>query len=163
MTSFKIEGRAKSVYYVSVVVRAYRKILNALGTKDLKKVTEEQQQELDQLVNRGYTKGFLLGGEPEHNFTGKLSKTDFKFAGVVEGQKEINGEIYNIIFAHNEMFAKDTIEAVMPEGNARIKILKILNHKLEEIEEIHGGHANRFFVQFDKALPERSLLRRKIG
>jgi len=162
INSFKIEGRAKSVYYVAVVTRAYRKIIDALGTKDLKKVIREQQKELDQLVNRGYTKGFLLGSEPEHNFEGKLSEPEFKFSGVVEGQEEIEGEIYNIIFVHNEMFLRDAIEAITPNGNLKIKIKKILNHKFEEIEEIHGGHQNRFFVQFDKSLPDRSLLRRKI-
>lgn len=162
VTSFKIEGRAKSVYYVAVVTRAYRKIMGAIGTKALKKVIKMQQKELDQLVNRGYTKGFLLGAEPEHNFEGKLSEAEFKFAGIVEGQKEIDGQFFNIVFAHNEMFLRDAIESVAPEGNLKIKIRKILNHKLEEVEEIHGGHRNRFFVLFDKVLPEMVLLRRKV-
>ncbi len=162
VTSFKIEGRAKSVYYVSVVTRAYRKIIDAIGARDLKKVIREQQKELDQLVNRGYTKGFLLGAEPEHNFEGKLSEPAFKFAGIVEGQKKIDGQIFNIVFVHNEMFFQDAIEAVTPEGNIKIKIKKILNYKMEEVSEIHGGHANRFFVRFSNALPAKTLLRRKI-
>jgi len=162
VTSFKIEGRAKSVYYVSVVTRAYRKIMAALGKKDLKKIIASQQKELDQLVNRGYTVGFLLGAEPEHNFEGKLSEAAYKFSGIVEGEKKIDGQIFNIIFAHNEMFINDVIEAVTPEGNSKIKIKKILNHKLEKVCEIHGGHSNRFLVQFDKILKENTLLRRKI-
>jgi len=165
--SFKIEGRAKSAYYVSVVTRAYRKIIDSLETHCnaslCKEILKEQQQELNNLVNRGYTKGFLSGTEPEHNFEGKLSETSWKFVGQIEGQKKIEGKFFNVVFLHNEFFSKDVIEAVMPNGNREMKIRKILNHKLEEVEDAHGGHINRFFVQFDEALPEMSLLRRKIS
>lgn len=160
--SLKIEGRAKSVYYVATVVRAYRQIIDALGKKNLKTVIKKQQKELDTLVNRGYSKGFLLGSEPEHNFEGKLSATDFKFVGQIEGQQKIEGKIFNVVFMHNEMFLKDDLEAIDPEGNAKVKIKKILNHKLEEVEEAHGGHDKRFFIQFSKILPEKALIRRKL-
>lgn len=164
--SFKIEGRAKSVYYVAVVTRAYRRLIDSLETHCnaslRKKILIEQQKELDRLVNRGYTTGFLLGEEPEHNYSGKLSETPWKFAGQIEGRKKIGGEIFNVVFMHNEIFSDDSIEAVTPEGNLKVTIKKILNHKLEEVGEIHGGHQNRFFVQFNKTLPETALLRRKI-
>lgn len=163
--SLKIEGRAKSVYYLSVVVRAYRKIIDAsLGHEmsKLKKIIKEQQKELDHLVNRGYTKGFLLGNEPEHNFEGKLSETQYKFAAQIEGKKKIDGKIFNIVFMHNEMFLKDNLEAVTPKKTEKLKIKKILNYKMEELEEAHGGHGKRFFVLFDKVLPERALIRRKL-
>lgn len=163
VTSFKIEGRAKSVYYVSVVTRAYRKIIDAIGKRNFKEVVKEQQRELDALVNRGYTKGFLLGNEPEHNFEGLLSATPWKFCGVVEGKKKIDGQVMNIIFAHNEMSSRDAIGAVMPKENMKVKIKKILNYKLEKVLEIHGGHENRFFVQFDEVLPKGVLLRRIIA
>ena len=173
VTSFKIEGRAKSVYYVSVVTRAYCKIIDAIGKRNFKEVVSEQQKELDTLVNRGYTKGFLLGAEPEHNFEGKLSETPWKFCGVVEGKSAIGGsaygrknigkKIFNVIFAHNEMSSRDSIEAVFPKKNLKVKIKKILNYKLEKVLEIHGGHENRFFVQFDEVLPKGVLLRRRIA
>lgn len=160
--SLKIEGRAKSVYYVSVVARAYRKIIDALGKKNMSQIIKEQQKELDALVNRGYSKGFLLGNEPEHNFEGVLSQTEYKFAAQIEGKKTIGKKVFNIVFMHNEIFLKDKLEAVSPKGNEKIKIKKILNHKLEEAQEAHGGHEKRFFVQFDKILPEKTLIRRKL-
>jgi putative protease len=160
--SFKIEGRAKSVYYVSVVTRAYRKIIDALGKKNLKQVIKEQQKELDTLTNRGYSKGFLLGAEPEHNFDGKMHGADYKFVGEIEGKKKIDGKIFNIVFIHNEMFVKDDLEAVDPKGSEKIKIKKIYNHKMEGAAEAHGGHNNRFFMQFDRILKEKTLLRRKL-
>lgn len=160
--SLKIEGRAKSVYYVATVVRAYRQIIDALNGKNLKHVIKAQQRELDNLVNRGYSKGFLLGSEPEHNFEGKLSEPEYKFVGQVEGQEKIGKQIFNVVFMHNEMFLKDNLEAINPKGNAKVKIKKILNHKLEEVQEAHGGHDKRFFVHFSKILPEQALIRRKL-
>ena len=160
--SLKIEGRAKSVYYVAIVARAYRNIADALGKKNLKQVIKEQQKELDSLVNRGYSKGFLLGSEPEHNFAGKLSETYYKFAAQIEGKKIIGGKVFNIVFMHNELFLKDSLEAVGPKENVKVKIKKILNHKLEEVTEAHGGHEKRFFVQFNTVLKENTLLRRKL-
>lgn len=161
VTSFKIEGRAKSAYYVAVVTRAYRQIISALGKINLAQVVKAQQKELDNLVNRGYTKGFLLGAEPEHNFEGKLSDTPYKFAGQVEGRKKIGGKIFNMVFMHNEMFLQDALEALTPRKTMKVRVKKILNHKLEKVTEAHGGHTNRFFVQFDKNLEKMALLRRK--
>ena len=160
--SLKIEGRAKSVYYVATVVRSYRKIINALGKRNFQQVVKEQQKQLDLLVNRGYSKGFLLGSEPAHNFEGKMSKTNFKFVGQIEGKKKINGKTFNIVFMHNEMFLKDSLEVIASKGDQKIKIKQILNHKLEKVTEAHGGHDKRFFVQFDKILSDKNLLRRKL-
>ncbi|KKR21958.1 MAG: hypothetical protein UT50_C0002G0049 [Candidatus Moranbacteria bacterium GW2011_GWA2_39_41] len=160
--SLKIEGRAKSVYYVAVVVRSYRKIIDASNKKNFKQVVREQQKELNMLSNRGYSKGFLLGSEPEHNFAGALSETPYKFAAQVEGKKKIAGKVLNIIFMHNEIFLQDNLEAISPKGNEKIKIKKILNPKLEEVLEAHGGHEKRFSMQFNKILAEKTLLRRKL-
>jgi len=161
--SLKIEGRAKSAYYLAVVVRAYRKIIDASKKKNLKQVIKEQQEELDGLVNRGYSKGFLLGSEPEHNFEGELSKTEYQFAAQIEGKQKIGKDVFNIVFMHNEIFLKDKLEAVSPKGSEKIRIKKILNHKLEKVQEAHGGHEKRFFVQFDKVLSEKTLIRRKLS
>ncbi|MFA5994549.1 MAG: U32 family peptidase [Parcubacteria group bacterium] len=158
----KIEGRAKSVYYVATVTRAYGKIVKALGKKNLPQVIREQQKELDGLVNRGYSKGFLLGSEPEHNFEGKMNAVDHQFVGQIEGKKTISGKIFNIVFMHNAMFLRDKMEAVAPKGTEKIRIKQILNHKLEKVTEAHGGHAKRFLVQFDTVLQEKTLLRRRI-
>ena len=33
---------------------------------------------------------------------------------------------------------------------------------MEEVQEAHGGHAKRYFFEFDKLLPEKALLRKKL-
>lgn len=73
VTSFKIEGRNKSVFYLANVTRAYREVLDSPKAKSAK-VIKKQQKELDNLMNRGYTSGFLLGREAEQNFSGSHKK-----------------------------------------------------------------------------------------
>jgi U32 family peptidase len=158
----KIEGRAKSAYYVAVVTRAYRKIINAieknLPKNKIKKIIKEQKKELDNLANRGYTTGFLLGKEPEHNFSGIMKGGKWKFVGEVIGSEDN----LNIIRVHNEVYLNDKIEAVMPEKNVPIKIKKIYNDKMEELKEAHGGHNRKYYFKFDKILPEMALIRKKV-
>jgi U32 family peptidase len=161
VTSLKIEGRAKSVYYVAMVARAYRKVIDAvenkLSKKELAKIIKDQKAELDNLANRGYTTGFLLGKEPEHNICGKMRKGRFEFVGEVIGAENN----LNIIKVHNAVFSKDKIEAVTPEGNISVKIKRIFDDKMREVAEAHGGHERKYHFEFDETLPERSLVRKK--
>jgi putative protease len=158
VSSLKIEGRAKSVYYVSVVSRVYRKAIDAVGNKvAFKKAVAEGQKELKNLVHRGYSTGFLLGAEPPHNIHADTFQSEYKFVGQVEGvEKKLN-----VVYVHNEIFSKDKLEAVTPEKIIAVKIKKIFNHKMEEVKEAHGGHAKRYFFEFDKLLPEMALIRKK--
>ena len=161
VTSLKIEGRSKSAYYVAVVTRAYRKVADALekklSRKEIGEIVLEQKSELDKLTHRGYTTGFLLGGEPEHNFSGKIQKGEFEFVGEVEGKRDS----LNIVKVHNSIFPEDEIEAITSDGNCRVKIEKILDDKKKEIREAHGGHHKKYFFKFKKVLSPGTLLRRR--
>lgn len=163
ISSMKIEGRAKSVYYVAVVTRAYRKVLDAIvetrHASSVRKVILEQKKELDNLVHRGYSTGFLLGQEPAHNFSGKLFGGRVEFVGEVRG---VEGKL-NIMKIHNAVLKDDKIEAITPEKNIALKIKKIFNDQKKEIDEAHGGHEKLYYFEFDKVLPEGSLIRKKIS
>ncbi|MFZ2975529.1 MAG: U32 family peptidase C-terminal domain-containing protein [Candidatus Moraniibacteriota bacterium] len=170
ISSMKIEGRAKSVYYVAVVTRAYRKVLDAIlnkknSSKEIRKIISEQKKELDNLVHRGYSTGFLLGNEPAHNFEGKIQKGNWEFVGEVMGVNAGTGlkpVRTNIMKIHNAVLRQDKIEAITPEKNITLKIKKIFNDQKKEISEAHGGHEKLYYFEFDKVLPEGSLIRKKI-
>ena len=156
VTSLKIEGRAKSVYYVAVVTRAYRKVIDAMNNKNYKKIISEQKKELDKLTNRGYSKGFLLGAEPPHDFSDRMRKADFGFVGEIMGEK--NG--MNIIRAHNALYAKDKIETITPSRNIKISIKEMKNKEGEQVAEAHGGTDKIFYIKFDKMLSEYDIIRK---
>lgn len=159
---FKIEGRAKSVYYVAIVTRAYRKVLDGfekkLSKKELGKIINEQKEELNNLVHRGYSVGFLLGQEPMHNFNNWHNITPFQFVGEVLGKE---GEL-NILRVHNQIFLKDELEAITPEKNISLKIEKILDWEKKEVFSAHGGHKKKYYFQFNSSLEKETLVRRKI-
>lgn len=174
--SFKIEGRNKSAYYLANVVRAYRNVSDGIIKKDknLKKILKNEQANLDELVHRGYTTGFLLGTEPEHNFDNSHKPSNFEFVGEVLGKEtrnkiqETNGKKkkYEILFevkVHNAIYAQDELEIVGKNGNFEIKIEKIFDSDMQEVESAHGGHGKNYYFLFDKnGVFEMDFLRKKV-
>ena len=162
VTSFKIEGRNKSVFYVANVCRAYRSVLDAIESKkttaEIKKIQKSAAKELDKLANRGYTKGFLLGNEPEHGFEGQQSNGEFQFVGEIlaSNGNELTAKIHNVVRAG------DTLEVVTKDKNISIKIKTILNNDREVVESAHGGHKNLYFIVVNKKDIEPYSLLRKI-
>lgn len=74
--SFKIEGRMKRPEYVAGVVRIYRRLIDRyIENPDGYSVSEEEQETLTQLFNRGFTQGYffenprweLMSRENPHN------------------------------------------------------------------------------------------------
>ncbi len=162
VTSFKIEGRAKSAYYLAIVTRAYRKVLDALESKKTKKeiqtIIEGQKAELNNLAHRGYSTGFLLGNEPAHNFHNVNNSVKFQFVGEVRGA---SGKL-NILRVHNHISIKDELEAITPQENVRLKIKKILDYNKKEITVADGGHDKKYYFEFDKKLESGNLVRKVI-
>ena len=65
--SFKIEGRTKSLYYVSAVAKAYRRAIDAYYNDE--KIDEQEMfNQLLKIGNRGYTTGFHLD-EQDHELS----------------------------------------------------------------------------------------------
>jgi len=165
--SFKIEGRAKSAYYLAIVTRAYRKVIDAVETHCnaclpdrqaslRKKIIFEQKTELDNLVHRGYSTGFLLGREPEHNFENKNNLAKFQFVGEVRGVEEK----LNILRVHNHVSIEDKLEVITPKENIKLKIKKILDNNKDEVAAADGGHNKEYYFEFDRKLETGNLLRK---
>ena len=64
VTSLKIEGRAKSAYYVSVVTNAYRNAIDEYYRHPEQKVSPWIVEELNKISHREYSTGFYFGNEP---------------------------------------------------------------------------------------------------
>ncbi len=96
ITSFKIEGRAKSVYYLAQTVKAYKAVLEIKSSDKNKKIKiKKLKSELNKLVNRTWTTGFLFGEckykgqetrfshtKEEYEFVGEVIKLDYIETGV---------------------------------------------------------------------------------
>ena len=130
--SFKVEGRTKSLYYVSAVAKAYREAIDTV----LKNPDADMQPYYDELLkvgNRGYTTGFYLGeGYPKDGYSYDISKglagADFlcEFWG-----KE--GDYYKIK-TKNKFNKNEDIEVISPEEKFVTQVTEIKNMKGEELE-----------------------------
>ena len=110
--SLKIEGRMKSLYYVSTIIRCYRHVIDAWLADG--EVAEEELQywmgELEKVSHRPYTTGFLFG-RPEDNAVNNASAGYIKpydFVGVVRDFDPASGVA--TIEQRNKISVGDTIQ-----------------------------------------------------
>ncbi|MFA6995469.1 MAG: peptidase U32 family protein [Patescibacteria group bacterium] len=160
ITSFKIEGRAKSVYYQATVVGVYRRALDLLNKKlpavKLKAELNYLYSELEtKLVQRGYTTGFLLGEKADQNIINSHNKSEWEFCGQViaplRSLKKINVTPgYQLIYfqVHNTVRIKEELEIIRPDYDIiKIRPLMLWNAKTgEKITEAHGGGGGQIGV-----------------
>ena len=64
ITSLKIEGRAKSAYYVAAITNAYRKAIDFVYENPDKPIPQWIIDETDKISHREYSTGFYMGTEP---------------------------------------------------------------------------------------------------
>lgn len=106
--SLKIEGRMKSVYYVALITRAYRKALDALDGKISAQEVKPFIAELYDASHRAYGTGFYYGREDaDVTVTGASDSPYFLAATVGE---EITGKEADGVFAKSAKLAEERTE-----------------------------------------------------
>lgn len=128
--SLKVEGRTKSLYYVSAVAKAYRQAIDEIlagKTDDLHKYFIELQK----VGNRGYTTGFALGDNNGDSYSYDISKglagADFLCEFREKGTGEKDG--WYLVKIKNKMLPGDEIEIITPEEQFTSKVLEIQDDK----------------------------------
>ncbi len=182
VTSFKIEGRAKSVYYLAQAVKAYRQALDIkAGDKNKKTKIRKLKNDLGKLLNRTFTAGFLFG---ECRFKGQETKFShtkerYEFVGEViesgnknprltkEGLEVVAAAAnYNMvkIKVHNTICVGDRMEFIQPkENNIFCKIKNIYEcETLEKLKSAHGGQNKTVCIEISKVPKKFSVMRKKI-
>ena len=157
----KIEGRAKSVYYLANVIGAYRRAINIILSNAKNEIKNKElnflYKELEsKMYHRGYTEGFMFGeGEEAQNLDNSHNLPKWEFCGQM-----ISG---GVIKVHNTLKVDDKIEIVKPNYDIiKMRVKKIINIKNnEEIKEAHGGGSGDMVkMEVDEDVPEYSVIRR---
>ena len=158
--SLKIEGRAKTFYYVASVTAAYRKALDAYladPANDNFELPAEVYEELTRTSHRHYSPGFYFGREQAKQATDSAAYIrEWEFVGTVDRWE--NG------VAHCQQRGKwslgDTLEALCPDGRS-IPLTPewIENEAGERVDST--PHAMEKYTMPTPELPPMSLLRRK--
>jgi len=165
VVSVKIEGRAKSIYYVGAVTRIYRQALDGIAATQTPR-NDRFVEELKKCQNRGFATGFLFRKKVETIHELSLQKTDashesceWEFCGEIVGAQD--GQVK--IQVHNQLFVGDEIEFVVPDGDiVKYKVEKIFDQDNKVIQEAHGGQQQEIFLPIDQDLPKMTLLRRRL-
>ena len=158
--SFKVEGRTKSLYYVSATAKAYREAIDAV-LKNPDADMEPYYQELLKVGNRGYTTGFYLGeGYPKDGYSYDISK-GLAGADFLCEIHDFDGEYYKIK-TKNKFNKNEDIEIISPSEKFVTQVTEIKNSKGEELELANTN--DELFVKFTKAPEEyKYSLARTVG
>ena len=139
--SFKIEGRTKSLYYVSAVAKAYRRAIDAYYNNE-KIYEQEMFNQLLKIGNRGYTTGFYLEEQDHEGYSYDVSKglagSDFLFEFWDKSTKD-DKNIYKVKIK-NKILKNNVVEVITPNECVETTIEKIYNITLDEEKEV--GNTN---------------------
>ena len=141
--SLKIEGRMKSVYYVAMVTRAYRKALDALDGKISAADAQPFIDELENVSHRESTTGFYYNkAEADQTTTGA---SDSKYQLAAEIDRQLAGDDFEKIYQLGQANYKrhtDELNAMHPSAReARLKDLEIhTDRRVLPFEKKDGWH-----------------------
>ncbi len=155
--SFKVEGRTKSLYYVSAVAKTYRQAINDVlrGNADLEKYFVELQK----VGNRGYTTGFALGDNNGESYSYNISKGLAGADFLCEFKREAAPDGYASVKIKNKMLLNDEVEIITPDEQFTATAESIKNSDGEEVEL--GNTNDDVFIKFSQMPknPDYALVR----
>ena len=163
--SFKVEGRTKSLYYVSAVAKTYRQAIDEV-LKNPSADMEKYFTELQKVGNRGYTTGFALGDNNGESYSYDISKglagADFLCEFQTRRQDNIQSAAdgnYYLVKIKNKMLLGDVVEIITPDEQFTAAVEGIKN---ENGEELPLGNTNDdVYIKFSQSPkdPKYALVR----
>ncbi|NLM52241.1 MAG: U32 family peptidase [Firmicutes bacterium] len=137
VNSFKIEGRMKSVYYVSLVTRVYRQALDTYWSDPENFVVDPVwRQELEAVSHRPYSTGFLVEnpGLEGQVFESTEQISTHEFVGVVQSYDKKTGQA--VVEMRNRFAVGEKLEVVGPKTDPReFTVKSLINSAGQAIEE----------------------------
>ncbi len=169
VSSVKIEGRMKSSYYVAVVTRVYRRMIDLLVREDGEVSTEtiaSLKNELTRVSHRGYTCGFIAGspGLNIQNVSDSSYIRNYQYVALVldEKLKEKPGPTPILLAVKDQISIGDKLLVMDPaDSDFTVTITRILDDTGKLLSCSHPGR--QVWVDVDHgALRPRQILHREI-
>ncbi len=159
ISSFKIEGRAKSAYYTAVTTNAYRHALNDY-MKDPEDFVLQPwiKEELEKISHREYSTGFFFGTEPGQTTDNGGYIRHYNQVAVCESYD--NGVA--TITQRNKFFCGDTLDVLPPSGISFEVVAKNLKNEYGEEVESAPHAMQKLFMEVDREIPAGSVIRKKL-
>ena len=161
--SFKIEGRMRSIYYISTVILCYRRMIDAaLNNKLTSNLENYYLNILNRCANRESTPQFYdkLPGVNEQYFNSREELSNQDFLGLVLGYDKENKMV--ILESRNYFKVGDEVQFFGPNMETfNWTINKIYNENLEEIDV--SRHPKAIVkIPLNKAVEKDDMMRLKV-
>ena len=155
VSSLKIEGRAKSAYYVACVTNAYRHGIDAVMNGE--PLPQWVVDETEKISHRAYSTGFYSGHEPGQTVNSGGYIRGWDVAAVCTGEE--NGMMR--LSQRNRFFRGETVSVLEPgEVPYDLTLSEIYNEDMEPIES--APHATMtVYLKTDRRIKEGAFLRVK--
>lgn len=161
--SLKIEGRTKSLYYVSSIARVYRCAIDRCLNQNKIELNMDLKEELAKIGNRGYTTGFVIPEDKtangySYNISKGLAGADFLFEILDINDNKVQVKIKNKVILNQEF------ELILPDKNINLKVTGITGEKNEVLNIANTNDVVWF--EFDKNIKHENIkyaLGRTIG
>ena len=159
VTSFKIEGRMKSLYYTALITRAYRKGLDVLEGKIPEEKAAPFINEIEKVSHREFTTGFYFSREDADKTTKGETSSEYSLVGTI-GEK--TGENLFKFNSMNKIDAGTPIEYIGPDLLfTEDRDYKLLNpDTMEERDWVCHGHP--CLIKTDKEIREGFIVRARL-
>lgn len=158
VTSLKIEGRAKSAYYVTVVTNAYRMAVDEYYKHPYDfKLPDWIRDEVYKVSHRKYCNGFFFGTPEESQYyenSGYIRNYDI--VAVVDHCE--NGMVY--CTQRNRFFAGDEVELLSPSAKPVVMTLDALFNENGEQIEVANHAMMKFSFKCDVCFPSGTVIRK---
>lgn len=160
VTSFKIEGRAKSAYYVAVVTNAYRAAVDVLKRDpDNYELPAWVHDEVFKVSHRKYCTGFYFGHPKDCQYYETSGYVrDYDVVAVVDECRD--GSIF--CTQRNRFFAGDELEVLSPgKQPVMIKADTIYNEQGESVPAANKA-TMKFSLPIDMQFESGSVIRKEV-
>ncbi len=136
VTSLKVEGRMKKPEYVATIIEKYRKKIDGIELNEDYNITQDEKDDMAQMFNRGFTKGFL-----KHDFGNDIVTLDKpNNRGVFIGEVSKIDKSFTYIRLKENLNAGDGIQIRIDDGREQGLIVSdiVMNKDVARIDSIRN-------------------------
>ena len=162
VTSLKVEGRMRSLYYLATVIGTYREIIDryydSTLNDDILKVLEER---LARVSNREVSTHYLLGeaSAKDQYYTGRNEASNQDYLGQVISYDKSNKLVK--IYERNYFIVGDTVELFTPKGDRLSFMVKKLYDEDMNLIDVARHPDDIYYIYLDTEveIEEYSMIR----
>ena len=162
VTSLKVEGRMRSLYYLATVIGTYREIIDryydSTLNDDILNVLEER---LARVSNREVSTHYLLGeaSAKDQYYTGRNEASNQDYLGQVISYDKSNKLVK--IYERNYFIVGDTVELFTPKGDRLSFMVKSLYDEDMNLIDVARHPDNIYYIYLDTEveIEEYSMIR----